>query len=116
MLVSKEFVFDAAHNLPNYRGKCERLHGHTYRLLVTVEAPVDPDTGIACDFSQIGDLVKSEVVDVLDHTYLNETIPTSTAENVAVWIWGRVSERISAQMVEVKLWETPTSSVIYRGE
>lgn len=116
MQVSKEFVFDAAHNLPNYGGKCERLHGHTYRLQVTVEAPVDPETGIACDFSRIGDVVKREVIARLDHTYLNETIPASTAENVAVWIWARVQEKIPAQLVEVKLWETPTSWVTYRGE
>ena len=116
MQIGKEFVFDAAHNLPNYHGKCERLHGHTYRLQVTVEAPVDPETGIACDFCEIGDVVKAEVIEVLDHTYLNETIPTSTAENVAIWIWGRVAEKLKAELVEIKLWETPTSWVVYRGE
>ena len=87
MLVTKEFTFDSAHNIPDYQGKCERLHGHTYRLRVTVEAPVDPDSGIAVDFCEVSDLVKSEVIEVLDHTYLNETVPVSTAENVAVWIW-----------------------------
>ena len=47
MIVATEFEFDAAHNLPNYAGKCERLHGHTYRLRVFCEAPVDPSTGLA---------------------------------------------------------------------
>ena len=116
MLVTKEFVFDAAHNLPNYHGKCERLHGHTYRLQVTVQAPVSPETGIAYDFSALGDVVKKEVIAPLDHTYLNETIPTSSAENVALWIWGRLKERLPVELVEVKLWETPTSAVTYRGE
>ncbi len=116
MQVTKEFVFDAAHNLPNYHGKCERLHGHTYRLHVTVEAPVDPETGIAFDFSSLGGVVKSEIIGPLDHTYLNEKIHNSSAENVALWIWARLREKLPVQLVEVKLWETPTSSVTYRGE
>jgi len=116
MRVTKEFTFDAAHNLPNYHGKCERLHGHTYRLVVTVEAPVDPDTGIAYDFSHLGDAVKEEVIRPLDHTYLNEKIPCSSAENVTLWIWQRLQERLPVDLVELTLWETPTSAVTYRGE
>jgi 6-pyruvoyltetrahydropterin/6-carboxytetrahydropterin synthase len=42
MRVTKEFTFDAAHNLPNYHGKCERLHGHTYRIQVTIEEKASP--------------------------------------------------------------------------
>lgn len=116
MRVTREFTFDAAHNLPNYHGRCERLHGHTYRLVVTVEAPVDSATGIAYDFSHLGDVVKETVLVPLDHTYLNETIPTSSAENVTLWIWGRLAERLPVKLVEITLWETPTSSVTYRGE
>ncbi len=118
MQVTKEFVFDAAHNLPHYHGKCERLHGHTYRLWVTVSARVDPATGIAYDFSHLSDLVKREVIDPLDHTYLNETIENSTAENVTLWIWNRIAKHLPAEVLlnEVRLWETPTSAVSYRGE
>ena len=113
--ITKAFHFDAAHNIPNYRGKCERLHGHTYHLEVTLEAPVDPESGIAVDFTELGDLVRREVVDVLDHTYLNERIPVSTAENVASWIFARVAarlpERPGLRLDSIRLWETPTSSV-----
>ena len=116
MRVSKEFVFDAAHDLPHYQGKCQRLHGHTYRLQVTVDAPIDAETGIACDFSFIGQVVKEEVIRVLDHTYLNETVPISTAENVTLWIWKRIAPKLPARLVELKLWETPTSWVTYCGE
>ena len=52
MDVSKEFTFDAAHNLVAYKGKCEALHGHTYRLRVTLEGPVRED-GMVCDFVEI---------------------------------------------------------------
>lgn len=116
MLVTREFVFDAAHNLPHYKGKCERLHGHTYRLQVTVDAPVNPKTGIAFDFAELGAVVKKEVIEVIDHTYLNERIPISSAENLSVWIWERVQEKLPVPLTEIKLFETPTSSVTYRGE
>ena len=117
MLVTKEFTFDSAHNLPNYHGKCERLHGHTYRLQVTIDAPVDPDSGMALDFAILGDVVENEVVVTLDHRYLNELIPVSSAENVTLWIWRRLAGKLPrAKLHEIKLWETPTSSVTYRGE
>jgi 6-pyruvoyltetrahydropterin/6-carboxytetrahydropterin synthase len=117
MRVTKEFTFDAAHNLPNYHGKCERLHGHTYRIQVTIEAPVDAQTGMALDFAILGDVVKEEVVDALDHRYINEIIPISSAENVAIWAWQRVSGRLQrARLHEIKLWETPNSFVTYHGD
>jgi len=117
MRVTKEFTFDAAHNLPNYHGKCERLHGHTYRLQVTIDAPIDPETGMALDFVLLGELVQREVIDALDHRYLNDIIPISSAENVVLWMWARLREKLRhARLAELRLWETPTSSVTYRGE
>jgi 6-pyruvoyltetrahydropterin/6-carboxytetrahydropterin synthase len=117
MLVTKEFTFDSAHNLPNYHGKCERLHGHTYRLQVTIEAPIEPESGMALDFAILGDVVEREVVAALDHRYLNEIVAVSSAENMTLWIWNRLAGKLPrAKLFEVKLWETPTSSVTYRGE
>ena len=117
MLVTKEVTFDSAHNLPNYHGKCERLHGHTYRLQVTIDAPIDEQTGMALDFAILGDLVEREVVAVLDHQYINEIIPISSAENVALWVWRKLQPKLPrAKLAEIRLWETPTSSVTYRGE
>ena len=117
MLVTKHFQFDSAHNLPNYHGKCERLHGHTYLLQVTIEAPIDPDSGMALDFAILGEIVEREVVSVLDHQYLNEMIPVSSAENVTLWIWKKLEGKLPrAKLHEIKLHETPSSSVTYRGE
>lgn len=115
MIVATEFDFDAAHNLPNYAGKCERLHGHTYRLRVLCEAPVDPSTGLAIDFAELKRVVKGKVIDVLDHTYLNETIPIPSAENIAVWIWERIAHA-GLPLVELWVFETPGCFVIYRGK
>ncbi|MCC7138574.1 MAG: 6-carboxytetrahydropterin synthase QueD [Planctomycetes bacterium] len=115
MIVATDFEFDAAHNLPNYAGKCERLHGHTYRLRVLCEAPVDPSTGLAIDFAELKRVVRSRVVDVLDHTYLNETIPIPSAENIAIWIWDRIRDG-GLPLKEIWVFETPGCFVIYRGE
>ena len=112
MRVTKTFSFEAAHRLLDYRGKCERLHGHSYRLAVTLDAPVRPD-GIAFDFVDLKRAVKERVVDVLDHRYLNDYVPKSTAENVVVWIWEQLKDM---PLDEITLWETATSSVTYRGE
>ena len=115
MIVATEYEFDAAHNLPNYAGKCERLHGHTYRLRVLCEAPVEPSTGLAIDFAEAKRIVKARVIDVLDHTYLNETIAIPSAENIAIWIWERLADS-ALPLSEIQVFETPGCFVIYRGE
>jgi 6-pyruvoyltetrahydropterin/6-carboxytetrahydropterin synthase len=109
--VCREFTFDSAHRLEEYKGKCEALHGHTYRLRVSLEAPVGAD-GIAVDFCEIKKVVDERVLAALDHVYLNEVLPQPTAENMAVWIWKRLE---GLPLFEVRLWETPTSFVSYRG-
>ena len=114
MIVATEFDFDAAHNLPNYAGKCERLHGHTYRLRVVCEAKVDPGTGLAIDFALVKRVVNERVVEPLDHTYLNETIPIPSAENIAVWIWDRLEGR-GLPLREIWVFETAGCFVVYRG-
>lgn len=111
MLVTKEFTFDAAHNLINYHGSCEKLHGHTWKLHVTVRAPVGED-GLAFDFVELKKIVHSKVVSRLDHGYLNDLLKQSSAENLAVWIWENLKE---LPLYEIKVWETPTSLVTYYG-
>ena len=111
MKVSKEFTFDAAHNLTEYHGKCEALHGHTYRLRVTLEAPVDA-SGMVFDFVALKDSVDERVIRILDHSYLNDLLPQPTAENVAIWVWEQLRD---LPLCEVRVWETPTSCVTYEG-
>lgn len=112
MSVTKEFTFDAAHNLPRYNGKCENLHGHTFKLHVTVNAPLDPWSGMAFDFSDLKSRVRERVIKVLDHAYLNEIIPNPSAEYIAFWTWKTLED---LPLEEIKVWETPTSHVTYRG-
>lgn len=115
MRVRRQFGFEAAHLLPHHAGKCRELHGHSYRLAVTVERPVDPRTGLGIDFSDLETVVRREVIDLLDHRYVNEIMDNPTAEIMAMWIWKRLSPALPG-VVEVELYETRNCSVIYRGE
>ena len=115
MIVAREFQFDAAHRLPEHPGPCQNLHGHTYRLQVLCEGPIDPRTGMVLDFADLKEAVKSRVLAHLDHTYLNDLIDTPTAERIAVWIWDALAPS-DLPLVEIRLYETPTCFVVYRGE
>jgi 6-pyruvoyltetrahydropterin/6-carboxytetrahydropterin synthase len=112
LLVTREFLFDAAHNLPRYQGKCERLHGHTFRLQVTVKAPLDTWSGMAFDFHDLKRVVEARIISVLDHAYVNEVVPNPSAEFIAIWVWNRLQD---LPLHEIKVWETPTCHVSYRG-
>lgn len=112
LLVSKDFFFDAAHNLPRYAGKCEHLHGHTFRLRVTLRAPLDTWSGMAFDFMDLKRIVDERIVKILDHAYINEIIANPSAEFISVWVWRKLSD---LPLHEIKVWETPTSFVSYSG-
>lgn len=112
MLVTKEFIFEAAHYLPSYQGKCEKLHGHSYKLQVTCEGQPDHE-GMVIDFGVIKKVVQEKVIDLLDHTLINDTIPNPSAELIALWVWQRVSADLPS-LYEVKVWETAKNSATLR--
>jgi len=113
MLISREFSFSAAHNLPSYKGKCEKLHGHTYRVRVTVKGEIGED-GLAFDFVELKEIVESKVISILDHSYLNEIIPVASCENIALWIWQKLKDVLT--LYEVRVWESDDTFVSLRGE
>ena len=116
MLLCKDFTFDAAHNLVDYHGKCERLHGHTYRLRVVLEGEPDAE-GMIMDFIELKAIVKERILSQLDHSYINDIITQPSAENIALWIWGELEERVkrdNCELYEVHVWETADSRVILR--
>ncbi len=114
MIVSKRFRFEAAHRLPRYKGPCFELHGHSYELHVTLEMPVDPETGMTVDFFRLEAEVKERVLSRLDHKNINDLLENPTAENIAVWIWDRLKP-LFPSLSEIRLLETADSSVTYRG-
>lgn len=118
MLLTKDFTFDAAHNLVNYHGKCERLHGHTYRLRVVVEGTPDSE-GMIIDFIELKAIVKEKILSRLDHSYINEIISQPSAENIALWIWDELEESVrreNCRLYEIHVWETADSRVILRRD
>ncbi|MDR2180630.1 MAG: 6-carboxytetrahydropterin synthase QueD [Synergistaceae bacterium] len=118
MLLHKEFTFDAAHNLVHYHGKCEALHGHTYRLGVTLEGTPDEE-GMVLDFCELSRIVQERVLSRLDHSYINDVVEQPTAENIAGWIWDQIQEEVlrpNCRLFQVEIWETPTNCAILRAE
>lgn len=116
MQIRKQFKFEAAHVLPHHDGKCSRLHGHSYRLDVTLEGDLEaagPSRGMIVDFDVLSRAVKSGVIAELDHRSLNDVIPNPTSENIVRWVWYRLAPEFP-QLAELVLWETATSSAILR--
>ena len=118
MEIFKEFTFEAAHRLPNVAPghKCARLHGHSFRVRLHVEGPVDPVAGWVMDFGDIKTAFKP-LLDRLDHYYLNEIegLANPTSENLARWIWQRLKPELPC-LSQVVVYETCTSGCVYRGE
>ena len=116
-ILTKAVQFEAAHSLPGHRGKCAHLHGHSYRLEVSLRGPLkqEPgasDDGMVMDLQDLADIIRQAVLARLDHRYLNEVIEErATAENVAHWIWDALLEGGLPEplLYHVKLWETATS-------
>lgn len=113
MQICREFTFDAAHHLTEYKGKCENVHGHTYRLRVCIEEDVK-ESGLAFDFVELKRIVRERVIDVLDHSDLNSRFEQPSCENIVCWIWETLSGDLNT--AEIWLWESPDTFVIYRGE
>ncbi len=107
--VTRVFTFEAAHQLPWHPGKCRDLHGHSYRLEVTVEGPLD-ERGVVMDFADVRDVVDREVVSRYDHRYLNDLVDNPTAEVIAQEIW-KALEAVELPVSRIRLWETTDSWV-----
>ena len=118
MEIFREFTFEAAHRLPQVPEghKCARLHGHSYRVIVHVEAPVDPVAGWVMDFGDVKRAFKPLDAE-LDHNYLNEIdgLENPTSEVLARWIWERLQPELPA-LSALTVRETCTSGCTYRGE
>lgn len=118
MLLRRDFSFDAAHNLVEYHGKCERLHGHTYRMIVEIKGTPDSE-GMIVDFIEVKRIVNDEIIAKFDHSYLNDIIPQPSAENIARYVFERLDPLIKGPNYElhaVQVWESPKSSVIFGRE
>lgn len=116
--LSKEFTFEAAHTLPTLPEghKCRQMHGHTFRLKITVEGEVDEAIGWVYDHKRISDTMKP-LIEQLDHSYLNDVhgLESPTIERLAGWFWRRLECDLPG-LAEIEVYETPISSCVFRGE
>jgi 6-pyruvoyltetrahydropterin/6-carboxytetrahydropterin synthase len=115
--IFKEYTFEAAHRLPNVPSghKCERLHGHSYRVQLWLAGTVDPATGMIADFGIITAAFEP-IRARLDHYFLNEIpgLENPTSENLARWIWEQMKPRMG-RLSKVVVRETCTSGCEYAG-
>ena len=118
MEIYKEFTFEAAHRLPNVPPghKCARLHGHSFRVRVTVRGAVGAQSGWVLDFADLKAAWRP-VHDAVDHHYLNDVpgLENPTSERLAEWIWARLAPTVP-QLASVEVRETCTSGCVYRGD
>lgn len=115
--ISKKWTFDAAHQLPNHDGKCANLHGHTYTVTITLFGPVkevngDPDEGMVMDYYHLGKFWKEELEPILDHKYLNDSLPleVTTAENIADYLLELCFKKFGDLVDSVTVQETPNTA------
>ena len=137
MKVTKEVTFDSAHMLSNYNGKCQNLHGHTYKLQVTVEGPIVAEGNeeyMVTDFNNLKHVINS-VTECFDHaiifsddylrgeaenallewaktydmSYIILPDAKSTSEYIASYIKAQIESAYPTKRISVKVWETPTS-------
>ncbi len=111
--VATKLSFSAAHNLPNYNGKCENLHGHNWDVEVQVSSE-KLENGMVIDFKILKKYLK-EILSTLDHTYINEKIENPTAENIAKYIYENLREKLPPKfnIDYIKVWETRNNVAIY---
>src|SRR5271154_3215869 len=119
--VSVEQSFAAGHALRNYHGKCENVHGHNYKVRITVAGEQLDQTGLLVDFLEVKRLMGA-VIDYLDHRFINDLAPfdliNPSAENIAKYFYDRVAtgikNEVPVRISAIQVWETDTSSAIYR--
>lgn len=105
-------------------GKCNNPngHGHNYTLEVTVKGEIDPKSGFVVDLKDLKEVLNREVLDVLDHRFLNKEVLEfatliPTTENLAINIWQRLEPKmLAAQLHRVRVYETADLFVDYYGE
>lgn len=95
---------------------CSRLHGHSFRVEITVRGPVDPGHGWVLDFATL-EAAWQPVHAMLDHRCLNdiEGLANPTSEHLAIWLWGRLQPALPG-LAQVRVMETHDAGCVYRGD
>jgi 6-pyruvoyltetrahydropterin/6-carboxytetrahydropterin synthase len=116
--LTKEFRFEAAHTLPSLPEdhKCRRMHGHSFKVEISIEGTVDEEIGWVYDHKLITNAM-APLLEELDHGYLNdiEGLESPTIERMAGWFWKKLAPQLPG-LAEIVIFETPTARCSFRGE
>jgi 6-pyruvoyltetrahydropterin/6-carboxytetrahydropterin synthase len=120
--ITVDETFAAGHALRGYKGKCENVHGHNYKVRVTLAGPELDSVGLLCDFVHLKQVIQS-VIHSLDHKFLNDFPPfdviNPSAENIARYFYEQAAKQMpagpaGARISSVTIWETDTTAATYR--
>jgi 6-pyruvoyltetrahydropterin/6-carboxytetrahydropterin synthase len=114
-----ETTFSAAHQLRGYKGKCERLHGHNWKVNIHVVSDKLDDLDMVMDFQQIKEIA-NEAISSLDHSFLNDLFPFTeknpSSENIAKWLYDSLKKKINngpVRLSAITVWESENASATY---
>ena len=119
--VTVEQSFAAGHALRNYKGKCENVHGHNFKVQVVIEGEKLDEGGLLVDFIDVKSAMRA-IIERLDHVFLNDISPfdvkNPSAENIAEYFYSEMAKSLNTSVPvrvrEVKVWETEIQSATYR--
>jgi 6-pyruvoyltetrahydropterin/6-carboxytetrahydropterin synthase len=120
--IAVEQGFASAHALRNYKGRCENVHGHNWKVRVVIQGEKLDETGMLVDFLDVKSFI-GEILDRIDHQFLNEIPPfdvvNPSAENIAEYFYQEMAGKLEdtpvpVRISEVKIWETDIQSATYR--
>ena len=116
MIVYKKFNVESARSLPNVpeTHPCYQLHGHSFKIIISVKGQLDKHTGFVTDFQEIENAF-NPIKKILDHSFLNkiEGLSNPTSENICIWIWDKIESSIP-NICEIEIKETDSTGCIYR--
>jgi len=102
--ITKLFTFDSAHHLIDYNGKCRNIHGHTYKLEITLKGLPD-ENGLVMDFHDLEAIIENEVLEKVDHKYLNDVFDFNpTCEMIGLWLWEEISKQVQNTRCTLENW------------
>ena len=118
MIVYKKFNIESARSIPNLpkTHPCHHIHGHSFKIIISVKGPVNKQNGFVTDFQDIDDAF-SPFKKELDHSYLNdiEGLQNPTSENICIWIWDKIQSSLP-NIYKIEIKETDSTGCIYKGE
>ena len=118
MIVYKKFNIESARSIPNLpkTHPCHHIHGHSFKIIISIKGPVNKENGFVTDFQDIDDAFSSFKKE-LDHSYLNdiEGLQNPTSENICIWIWDKIQSSLP-NIYKIEIKETDSTGCIYKGK